>query len=157
MTERRLSWPLRATWAFVAVGTTAFAFGLLGSVTRQRELNARAKRIDVLVHQARWSVDHGSPAEALVALTELSGIEPNRPRLAYELGVMHRALGHREEAQRAFHRAVERAPGDAAAWSALAEAQRQAHDPEALISWRSALLLDPSLDAGVEVPIPPER
>ena len=153
MTGPRLSWPLRALWAFVAIGTAAFAVGLFASVVRQQALDATLKQVDVLVHQARWSRDHGAPSEALAALTELSQLQPHRPRLAYDLGVAHFQLGAFSQAVIDLEAAVSEAPGDAAAWWALGLAQRQLGNAGFEASFERARWLDPTgaFDGGLEV------
>lgn len=153
MTGPRLSWPLRALWAFVAIGTAAFAVGLFASVVRQHALDGTLRRVDVLVHQARWSRDHGAPAEALAALTELSQLQPHRPRLAYDLGVAHLQLGAFFEAMVDLEAAVREAPGDAQAWWALGLAQRHLEKAGFEAAFERARVLDPAgaFDGGLEV------
>ena len=150
MAERRLSWPLRGLWALVAVGCLAFTLALVGAVHRQRALDVTQRRIDVLAHQARWSASHGAPDEALLALRELSTLDPRRPRLAYELGVVLLELRQVPEALGHLQRAVAQAPGDGVAWRALNQAQLQGGDlAGAATSLERAALLDPpSADAG---------
>ncbi len=158
MTGPRLSWPLRALWAFVGAGTLAFSVALFASVWRQHAVDVSLKRVDVLVHQARWSRDHGAPREALDALNELEQLQPHRPRLAYDLGVAHLQLGELTEAMPALKTAVAEAPGDAQAWWALGFAQRQAGDSACDASFARARLLDPAwpVDGGLEVFTPPQ-
>ena len=153
MTGPRLSWPLRALWAFVAIGTTAFAVGLFASVVRQQALDGTLRRVDVLVHQARWSRDHGAPAEALAALTELSRLQPHRPQLAYDLGVAHLQLGAPSEALADLETAVSEAPGDARAWRAFGLAQQQVGKAGFEAAFERAQVLDPTtaIDGGLEV------
>jgi len=131
----------------VALGTLAFAVALLASVHRQRGVDVKLRRIDVLAHQVRWSASHGEPEEALASLRELAALDPRRPRLAYDLGLILLKLHQVPEAVASLAQAVAQAPGDGAAWRALSHAQRQAGDlPGAEFSLGRATLLDPSSD-----------
>jgi Flp pilus assembly protein TadD len=145
-TQPRMSWRLRLLWGFVAVGSLAFTLMLLASVHRQRLVDVKRKRIDVLAHQARWSANHAEPELALSSLRELATLDPLRPRLAYELGAALLVLGQVPEATLHLQRAVALAPGDALAWCTLARAQHSAgaHEPAAF-AFERAKLLEPTV------------
>ncbi len=147
-----LSRPMKAFIAMVAFGSAVFSVALYISIRQQQTSEVQSKRIDVLAHQAQWSLNHGEPNEALHALRELEQLEPRRPRLAYLLGRALLEVGESAQSLPVLRRATEESPGDADAWKARAVAEARAGD--AVQSQRSleraALVGPPAFDGGVE-------
>lgn len=139
--------------AMVAFGSAVYSVALYRSIRRQQTAEVHVRRIDVLAHQAQWSVDHHEPHEALAALRELQQLEPHRPRLAYLLGWSLLEVGEAVQSLPVLRRATEESPGDAEAWRARALAEQRTGDAaQARLSLeRAALVGPPDFDSGVEL------
>ncbi len=148
----KLSRPMKAFIAMVALGSAVFSVALYISIRQQQTSAVQSKRIDVLAHQAQWSLDHGEPAEALHALQALEQLEPRRPRLAYLMGRALLEVGESARSLPLLRRATDESPGDAEAWRARALAEARTGDAvqSQRSSERAALVGPPAFDSGVQ-------
>lgn len=118
---------------------------IAGASRRPPELRASGGAAEVdpvrlqLARARVWAEQRGDPVAALALLDEVD-VDDDPVVAAFE-GALALEAGDWERADRALRRAVELAPDDPYAWSALARAT-EAHDPRAaLAAWRSAAAL----------------
>lgn len=93
---------------------------------------------------ARIQLHQKQPAEALASLRQAERLAAEAPGLAFEMGVVHLALGDPESAAEAFGRDVECDPAHASGWFNLGWALRRLNrGEEAARAYRQACRLRP--------------
>ena len=115
------------------------------ATTRQFRLGAAAT---ALVAQAHRQATGGDTQQAISTLERALRIEPDNPLLWIELGEVHEAAGHYEQAGGIGHKALQLATGDprtqAASWRLIAESLKARNrNGEAAAAQRHADELSP--------------